>query len=343
MKAALMYGPNDIRIEDYPKPKCDKDGLILKVEAIGLCGSDVRNLTTDSQKGHYPVILGHEHVGIIDEVGSEVTDYHIGDRVYVYPGIPCFRCEACRAGKTNMCKNPRMYTDIQGGFAEYMPIPKWGIDGGNIWGIPEGFDMVNATLAEPLSSVYACQENINVTLSDTVVIIGAGPIGCFHAELAKLRGAKQVIMIELNDNRLQESLKFGVDHIINSSKEDPIKLVKEITHGEGANKVISANPSTKSQEQAIYMCAPGGIVVFFGGVARGAMTNIDSNHIHYNNLWIYGHYGASSVQCKKAFDLIVSGKFNAKKYITSVMPLEKISEAIKLVQAGKAMKIVLIP
>lgn len=343
MKAAVMYGPNDIRVEEYPKPTCDRDGMILRVDAIGLCGSDIRNLTTDSQKGKYPVILGHEHVGTVVEIGEEVTKYSIGDRLYVYPGVPCFQCEYCRSGKTNLCINSRTYADIQGGFAEYLPIPKWGIDGGNIWKIPEGFDLINATLAEPLSSVYACQENINVTLGDVVVIIGAGPIGCFHAELAKLRGAAKVIMIEINDDRLQKSLDYGVDYIINSSHVDAVAKVKELTNGKGADKVISANPSTKAQEQAIFMCAQGGIIVFFGGVPKGSMTTIDSNYIHYNNLWIYGHYGASSVQCKKAFDLIISQKFKAEKYITAVLPLDEINNAIKLVQTGKAMKIVLTP
>lgn len=341
MKAAVMYGPNDIRIEDVPMPICEKDGMILKVEAIGLCGSDIRNLSTDSQKGHYPVILGHEHVGTITEVGSEVIDFNVGDKVYVYPGIPCWKCESCRSGKTHMCENARGYP--QGGFAEYMPIPKYGIDGRNIFHIPEGFDLPRATLAEPLSSVYGCQENINVTLGDIVVIIGAGPIGCFHAELAKLRGASKVIMIEIEDKRLDESLNFGVDHIINSKKENPIEKVLDLTGGQGADKVISANPSTKSQEQAIFMCRTGGVVVFFGGVPRGAMTNLDSNHVHYKNIWIYGHYGSSSVQVLKAFKLIIEGKFKAEKYISALMPLEKINEAIEQVKAGNALKIVIVP
>lgn len=343
MKAAVMYGPSDIRVEEVERPACPEGGFVLKVLAIGLCGSDIRNLTTDSRKGDYPFIYGHEIVGTVDEVSESCTEYKVGDRLYIYPVDHCMKCEACRTGHSEMCENGGDYTNRQGGFADYYAVTKTQVERDSIYRIPDGCDMEKASLGEPLSSVYACQENIGVGFGDTVIIIGAGPIGCFHSKLAKLRGAKKVIMIEINDNRLEMTKQFGVDYTINSMKVDPIEEVMRLTDGKGADKVISANPSTKAQAQAIFMAKKNGIVVFFGGVAKGALTELDTNHIHYNGLWIYGHYGANSMQVQKAFELAISDEFEAEKFITHTLPLSKINEGIQLTKTGEAIKVVLIP
>lgn len=343
MQAAVMYGPSDIRIEEIPRPACPKGGLVLKVLAIGLCGSDIRNMTTDSCKGEYPHIFGHEIVGVVDEVDSTTPKYKVGDRLYIYPEDHCLRCEECRAGHSENCLNPGDYIARQGGFADFYAVTNEQINRDAVFVIPENVSLDSATLSEPLSSVYACQENVGITLGDTVVIIGAGPIGCFHAQLAKLRGAKTVIMVEINDNRLAMTKQFGVDYTINSLKEDAVEKIMAITNNKGADKVISANPSTQAQAQSIYMARQGGIVVFFGGVPKGSMVELDTNYIHYNNLWIYGHFGANSIQVQRAFELAVSPNFPAEKFITHVLPLKDINKGIELTKSGEAIKVVLHP
>ncbi|MDD3185765.1 MAG: alcohol dehydrogenase catalytic domain-containing protein [Anaerostipes sp.] len=343
MKAAIMYGANDIRVEEIDKPACPEGGFILKVLAIGLCGSDIRNLTTDSRKGAYPHIYGHEIVGVIDEVSPTTTEYKLGQRIYIYPADHCMKCEECRSGHSENCENLGDYTSRQGGFADYVPVTKEQVDRDSIFVVPDGVGLERASLGEPLSSVYACQDNVDIGFGDTVVIIGAGPIGCFHAKLAKLRGAKTVIMIEINDKRLEMTKQFGVDYTINSTKVDQIAEVMKITNGKGADKVISANPSTAAQAQSIFMARKGGIIVFFGGVAKGAMTELDTNYIHYNNLWIYGHFGANSMQVQKAFELAISDEFEADKFITHTLPLSEINKGIQLTKTGEAIKVVLLP
>ena len=343
MKAAVMYGPSDIRIEEIPKPKCPVGGLVLKVMAVGLCGSDIRNMTTDSRKGKYPHIFGHEIVGVVAEADQATEKYKIDDRLYVYPEDHCLRCEECRAGHSENCMDPGDYLERQGGFADYVVITREQIQRDAVFVIPDGVSFESASLGEPMSSVYACQENIGITLGDTVVIIGAGPIGCFHAQMAKIRGAARVIMVEINDKRLAMTKGFGADFIINSTKEDPVKRIRDITNGKGADKVISANPSIQAQAQSIYMARQGGIVVFFGGVQKGQICELDTNYIHYNNLWIYGHFGANSIQVQKAFELAISDSFPAKKFITHVLPLDKINEGIELTRSGEAIKVVLLP
>ena len=191
MKAAVMYGPNDIRYEDTEKPVCPQDGLILKIMAVGLCGSDIRNLTSDSRKGNYPFIYGHEIVGVVDEVGPEITKYKVGDRLYLFPGTYCMECDNCISGHSENCENEHVAKLAgTGGFAQYIAVGGEKIKYGGIYRIPEGIKYEAASLGEPLTSVYACEDNIGVGYNDVVVIIGAGPIGCFMTKLAKLRGAK---------------------------------------------------------------------------------------------------------------------------------------------------------
>ena len=343
MKAALMYGPNDIRVEEIEKPTCPNDGLLINVRAIGLCGSDIRNLTSDSLPGKYPHVFGHEVVGEIVEVGSNVVGYDVGENIYVYPVAHCGQCEPCRSGHSEMCENATDYIGRQGGFADYYVVTQEQLSRDAVFKIPANQDIVAATLAEPLSSVYACQDNIDVRYGDTVVVIGAGPIGCFHVQLAHLRGATTVILIDINETRLNIAKRFEPDYIINSSVQDPVKEVLKITNGKGADKVISANPSTQSQNQALYMTKKSGITVWFGGVPKVSMAEVDSNYVHYNGLWIYGHYGANSIQVEQSFHLALSDAFEAKKFITHVLPLSKINEGIRLTKTGEAIKVVLIP
>lgn len=344
MKAALMYGPDDIRVEETDKPVCPKDGLILKIMSVGLCGSDIRNLTTDSRKGDYPFIYGHEIVGYVDEIGSEQTKYSVGDRLFLFPGTYCMECDECVSGHSENCSNTAVAKLAgTGGFAQYVAVSGEKIRYGGIYEIPEDVSFDAASLGEPLTSVFACLENVDVSFPDTLVIIGAGPIGCFMAQLSKIRGAQRVIMIDINDRRLETAKQFGVDVTINSSAEDPIEAVKSLTNGRGADKVISATPANATQTQSIHMVRKGGLVVFFGGVPKGSMTELDCNLIHYNNIWIKGHFGASYSQSRRAFQLAVSPDFPTEKFVTHVLPLDKINEGIQLTRTGEAIKVVLHP
>ena len=173
-----MYGPNDIRVEETDKPECPSDGLILKIMSVGLCGSDIRNLTTDSRKGNYPFIYGHEIVGYVDEVGKDETKYKVGDRLFLFPGTYCMECDECISGHSENCSN----TEVSklagtGGFAQYVAVSGEKIRRGGIYEIPDDVSFDAASLGEPLTSVFACLENVKVGYPDTLVIIGAGPIG----------------------------------------------------------------------------------------------------------------------------------------------------------------------
>lgn len=338
-----MYGPNDIRYEEVPRPACPEGGFVVKVLAVGMCGSDLRNLTTDSRAGDYPFIYGHEVVGEVVEVADGVTKYRPGQLIYVYPEAHCLVCENCRSGHNEQCTDIEHYTDHPGGFADYIAYSAKRVARGATFELPPDADPVLSSLAEPLSSTYACVDNINVGLGDTVAILGAGPIGIFLSVLSKLRGASTIIMVDVNADRLARAAEFGVDHQVNAAESDPVAEVLRLTGGLGAHKVISANPSTKAQAQAILMARKCGTVVFFGGAPRGELTSIDSNVVHYNGLWIYGHYGANSIQVQRAFEIATRPDFPAAGIVSHVLPLSRINEAIELVRTGQALKVVLRP
>lgn len=343
MDAALMYGPGDIRVEQVPIPECPEGGFVVEVNAIGMCGSDIRNLTTDSRSGDYPWIYGHEVVGRVIEVAPGVTEYSVGDWIYVYPVAHCLKCENCRSGHTEQCTEVEDYTASPGGFAQYIAYTAKRVERGATFKIPEGIDPIRATLAEPLSSTYACLENIDVKLGDSVAILGAGPVGLLLAILSRMRGASKIIVADTNQARLDKAAAFDIDALVNSSEVDPIEAVLELTDGKGADKVISANPTTIGQQQSIYMARKAGTVVFFGGVPKGSMAEIDSNLVHYNGLWIYGHYGASTMQVQRAFELALDPRFPAEKLITHVLPLSEINQALEMARTGEALKSVILP
>lgn len=344
MDAALMYGPGDVRFEQVPKPACPDGGFVVKIDAVGLCGSDLRNLTQDSRKGAYPHIYGHEIVGTVDEVSSDISEYTVGERIYIYPVAHCLKCEFCRSGRHEQCTNADSYTERPGGFAQYIAYDAKRVERGATFRIPTHVDPVRASLAEPLSSTYACVENIGVTAGDSVAILGAGPIGIFLSILSSMRGARNVIVADVKAARLEKCRQFKqINYVINSRENDPVKKVLELTDGRGADKVISASPSILGQQQALRMAKKTGTVVFFGGVPRGSFTEIDSNLIHYNGLWIYGHYGANSMQVQRAFELAIDPSFPAHNIVTHVLPLRDINNAIELIKSGEALKIVLLP
>lgn len=343
MKAAVMYAPSDIRYEDVAKPNCPPGGFLLRVDAVGMCGSDMRNLTTDSRQGRYPFIYGHEVVGTVAEVATSVSRYRVGQRIYVYPEAHCLTCFNCRSGHHEQCVDVEHYTNRPGGFADYIAYTATRVERGATFELPAGADPVLAALAEPLSSTFACVDNIGVTLGDEVVILGAGPIGIFLAILCRLRGASSITLVDVNQSRLDRASTFDIDHLVNSNEHDPVEAVRSATGGLGATKVISANPSTRAQSQAILMARTGGTVVFFGGVPHGALTEIDTNAVHYNGLWIHGHYGANSIQVERAFQLAMDPRFPASRIITHVLPLSSMTEAMELVRTGQALKVVLLP
>ncbi len=346
MKVALLEDIEKLKITEIATPKPQAGEVLIKVEVCAICGTDIKVFHHGHRLITFPRVTGHEVTGEITAVGENISRYKPGNRVAVAPAVPCGDCYYCHRGKQAMCENLQAIGYFwNGGFAEYMIVPKVAVDNGCVNILPDNVSFEEGALAEPLACVINAQELSNVGIGDTVVIIGTGPMGCLHAELARAIGATKTVMIEVSEERLELAKKtVETDLFINSREQDSIKLIKELTHGRGADKVIVACGVGKAQQDAIEMVANLGNVNFFGGLPKDKpYIQLDSNILHYKECSITGTHGSSPCHNQIAIDLISSGKIKVKKYITKHYKLDNLEEAIARAETGKEMKIIIKP
>lgn len=346
MKAAIINAPGDFGVYEVDEPHCPDGGMLVKVLAVGLCGGDLRTIRLGHHRVKLPYIVGHEVSGEVVGVGKGYEGrWKIGNRLAIAPVVYCGICDFCQSGQFELCFDYKeLAQSWPGGFAEYMAIPREAVQRGTIQEIPEGVSPVHATIVEPLSSVVHAQEKGNVGLGDVVVIIGAGPIGTFHLELARARGAKTVIVADIDDHRLGLMKSYEPDYLINSIKENLVEKVREITRGYGADVVITANPVPETQIQAVEMAKKGGRVLLFGGLPKDkAKPGIDMNLVHYNALQLIGTTIFAPKHNRIAMDLVASRKVSAEKFISHILPLTEFVQGAHLALEGKARKVVFIP
>lgn len=345
MKVARFYAPGDIRIEDAPEPVAGPGELKLRVRACSTCGTDVKIF----RFGHHhivpPRVIGHEIAGEVVEVG-EGAGWQVGDRVQVIAAIPCGRCPDCLRGWRTICPNQEsMGYHYDGGFAEYMIVPAKVLAVDGVHRIPDGVDYVSASITEPLACVLNGQEIAGVGAGDTVVVVGAGPIGCLHVRLARARGAEKVYLVELNAGRLALAAGFvEPDAAICAADTDAVDEVRKLTDGRGVDVVITAAASGQAQQEATQMAARRGRISFFGGLPKdNPVISLDSNLVHYRELTIVGANGSSPDHNARALDLIATGAVRVSDLVTHRMPLSDVLSAIDTVARGEAIKVTIEP
>ncbi len=345
MKAAVFLGPGQMEVREVPKPEAANDALVIKVQACAVCGSDARIYSSGNHKITPPQIIGHEVAGTIVEIGKDLNGFAIGQRVAVAPAIPCGKCFFCERGEQTVCENSvSIGYHYAGGFAEYMEVPYKAIKVGCVNTVPDHISLQEIVLAEPLSCAINAQEIADVQWGETVAIFGAGPIGFMHIELARSRGAAQIILIEPNAARRNMSAPFKPDLLLDPGSDDIVKEVRAATAGRGADVVITACPAGSAQETALEIVRRHGRVNFFGGLPKGnSVIKFDSNLIHYREFFVQGANGSSPRQNRLAIDLVANGKIDVKKMITHTFPLDNILEAIETVQKGEGMKVIVVP
>ncbi len=343
MKAAVFEGPGRMSVREVELAPCGDDDIVMKVYACGLCGSDIRNFKTGLKGDIKSQIMGHEFTGTVMEVGKNVTRFKAGDRLAVAPDVSCGECWYCKRGLVNLCVSHRMVgTHWAGGFAEYVHLPKPVLDRGMVHHIPEGLSLEDAALSEPASSVIAAQENAGVGLGDTVLIIGDGPIGCLHIDVARARGAAKVIMAGLT--RLKEAERFKPDLLIDAATQDTVAEVLKATDGLGADVAIAATPVAATQAQAVKSVRKRGRVVFFGGLPKTAPeTTLDGNLIHYGEIQVLGAFSYPAHIHQKALATIKAGLIRPSMYFNMTVTLDDIVSGFEAAAAGKALKVLVKP
>ncbi|NIO06298.1 MAG: alcohol dehydrogenase catalytic domain-containing protein [Proteobacteria bacterium] len=347
MLAATYTQGGHFQLEDIPVPKIQEDEILVRVRATSICGTDLRII----QHGHrklqpgQKIVLGHEFSGTVEAVGSRVRGYKVGQRVGVAPNIGCGQCDQCVEGRANMCPDYSAFgINFDGTHTEFARVPGSAISQGNVMALPEEVSFDEAALNEPFSCVINGNDACRIKLGDTVLIFGAGPIGLLHLILAKLSGAKAVIVSDVIDEKLDRATRMGADHVINPKTSNLKKAVLSLTHGEGANVIVTACPVHSVQEQSFELAASFGRICFFGGLPheRPKIT-INSNLIHYRNLIVTGVTGGSNMHYRAGLKLLASRKVDLTPIVSGTYPLSRATEAFQMALSGRAMKIILKP
>jgi L-iditol 2-dehydrogenase len=324
-----------------PVPECPPDGVLLAVRACGVCGSDLRRWKEGPAPGG-TTVPGHEFAGEVVAVGAEVADYAVGDHLAVAPDVHCLSCWYCSVGLYNLCDEMTMIgitPGFNGGLAEYCVLPGHALAGGTVHKMPASLSWAQGALGEPLSSVQACHEDIGTTLGDTVLVMGAGPIGCLHTAIAHLRGAR-VILSEPNELRREMARPFAPELTLDPTAQDVVAEVKAFTSGLGADSAICANPVAATHQQAVEAVRKKGNVVLFGGLPKAApMTELDANRIHYDEIRVIGSFSYHPDYHLRALRLLERGQVDPDAIITHTFPLEQIDDVFRTVAAGEALKV----
>lgn len=345
MKAAVLEDLEKIMAKEVSTPPIKKGEMLVKIRSCAVCGSDIRIYHQGNPRVKPPQIIGHEIAGEIVEVGEGIDTFRLGDRVALGADVPCGVCKFCRNGLGNNCPiNYAIGYQFPGGFAEYIHINETTVKYGPLHKIPENLSFDEASLAEPLACSLNGYELANLKVGDTVVIIGAGPIGLMLVELARNIGAGRIILSQRSKERLKIARKFSADTFISSLEENFVERVMEETKGEGADVVMVACANPSAQEEALEIVGHRGRVNFFGGLAPGSRKiKIDSNLIHYKECFVLGSHGSVPRQHKIALDLLSRGVIKGKDFITHHFSLDEIKEAFKVSEEHQGLKVIVNP
>jgi len=333
MKAAMLHGVKDLRVEDVDVPGVGIGEVLVKIKAATTCGTDVKIY----QRGYIekiiklPTIFGHEWAGEVVEVGEDLDWPKKRMRVRAGNSAPCLHCNMCQRGKYNLCENMIW---LWGAYAEYIKVPARTVLV-NMQEIPSHVSFEEAAITEPLACVLHGVEEANVKLGDTVAVIGAGPIGLLHLLTVKKMGAEKTVMIDLVDERLSVAKELGADETINAGKENAVEKVRQLTGGYGADIVIEAIGSPATWEQALRLARKGGTVLEFGGCPPGTEIKLNTEMLHYGELTVLGAFHTTPLHFRKALNLISSRTVDVRPLVTKRMRLEDIKQAFEILSTSK--------
>ena len=336
MKVAVYHSNNDIRIEEWPVPEISTGEILVRMKACGICGTDAMEWY---RKPKAPRVLGHEMAGEITAVGMGVKDFKIGDRVFVSHHVPCFNCHYCTSGKESACDTLHTGNYYPGGFAEFIRVPEVNVKYGTFV-LPEHITYDEAAMIEPLACVIAGQKRLNLSIGQTVLIIGAGISGLCHIQLAKRAGAK-VIVTDINRYRIEKAMELGADHALDASAFDP-EVLRELNGGYLADIVIVCAGAQRAIQTAVDSVDRRGTILFFAVPQKS--LELPSVRFWREEISVLFSYGATTPELKDALELITNKSFDAAKMISHILPLSEIVSGFQLVaKAGESLKVVIVP
>jgi len=346
MKAVRLHGAKDLRFEDIEKPSVGPNEFLVRVKAATVCATDIRMYAYGDSRVKLPRVLGHEFAGDVEKVGANLRNHlKVGMRVTANPNMYCGRCKYCITGRHELCDSRyALGIDVDGAFAEYLRVPPEAFKTGGVCEVPDNLSYEEAALVEPLSCCLHGQEYAQTRAGDIVTVIGTGPIGLMHVTVSKAIGASKVIVSEIDDERLREATNFGADHLINPTKEDLTSKISEVTDGHGADVVIVAVGSPAAQQQALSIAAKGGRINFFGGLPAGReIVPLNTNLIHYREIFVLGTSSQSIYDFRKTLELVSAGVLDVKRFVTHRFPLDETLKAFETASSRVGLKVCVNP
>jgi len=329
MMANVYYGPRDLRFEKVSIPEVKPGDILVKVLRSSVCASDVR-VFKGEKKAKPGTVLGHEFVGEIAELGEGVEGFSVGDRVTVYPVIFCGSCFYCQIGHQNMCANRKTFGyDYNGAFAEYVLVPSRLVKLGNVVKVPEGVSLDEVALTEPLGCSINGVSVLNLEVGESLLIIGAGPMGLMLLSVAKCSGVGKIVVSEVDEERRRLARRLGADVVVNPSEENLVERVLSETDGLGVDAAILSVGIPSVVEEALRALRKEGRINFFAGFPLNSKASLDLNLIHYKMLHVTASQNAPLTVFKRALKMIVKGRINLKPLITGEFPLSGVKHAIE--------------
>jgi len=340
MWATVLSRPGSLSFQEMPLPQVGPGDLLVKINTALTCGTDVKTYRRGHPKYTYPTLFGHEFAGDVVAAGPDVAGFAVGMRVAAGNTAPCNRCYYCKRGQPNLCDD--LLVNL-GAFAQYIRLPARLVRQ-NTFLLPDHLSYRQAAIIEPLACVVHGQDLLQIQPGESVAIIGAGgPIGLMHLQLALRQGAAPVIAVDISDLRLAMAEKLGAGRIVNSQREDPLEVIKELTEGRGADVVIECAGVKATWLTALDAARKGGRVEWFGGLPGGLQVEVDSTRLHYDELTIFGIYHLTPLSLERAFRLVSQGVIDAQALITHELPLARLEEGLRLMMEGRSGKVAILP
>ena len=341
MKVATVKNNSVIEIKNIETPTISPSDIRVKMLACGICGSDVEKVF--GKYGQPSMRLGHEPSGIITQVGAEISNFHVGDRVFTHHHVACYSddCHECSHGNETMCKKYYESNLEPCGLADEYVVPGWNIGHGGVLKIPDYMSFEEAAMIEPLACCIRAWNKFKHNKGDSAAILGVGPTGIMHAMLAKSYEFERVFCLDLNEFRLDFAKKFDAI-TIRSDDPDAANIIKSQTGNRGVDVVIIATSNLNALLDAINFVRKGGVIVMFGVPSKGAKIDLDMSVIYSKEITIVNTYAASDLDTKVALEKISSKKINVKQLITHRYHLDESQKAFEHAKSGKsAMKIII--
>ncbi len=326
MKVAVYYNNQDVRVEDRPIPQPKPDEFLVKTKACGVCVADTMEWYLTPRA---PLTLGHEAVGVVEEIGNKIHNLKVGDRVAVHHHIPCLVCEHCRRGNFTMCEVFRKTHIHPGGFSEYFTASAAHAERDTLI-LPENVSFKAGTLVEPLACIIHAIQKAGVKAGDSVALIGTGTMGLMFIQCLQYWGVRKLVVYEMLDWRINKAMEFGAQNVWKPGNDPQVELekVKDLFQSDGADKVFIAAKDISAMELGMNLVNKGGTVMFFATPKPEESIEIFPSHIFFNEITITSTYSANHLDTRMALDLIASGDVWAEKIVSHCYPIEKLSEAI---------------